>query len=164
MHAGLVFKATRRCNLRCHYCNDWRSGPEFDMSFETVARATAAVLHHPDVNSILFTWHGGEPMLLPLDFYRRALEVQSRLRREDQRIGNAVQTNGTLLNDERCQFLADNRFYVGVSIDGPSFTSKCAAPLCFRPRLQRNGSPWITAFKGMGYRARHPHGARPCGN
>jgi uncharacterized protein len=89
------------------------------MSFETVARVTAAVLHHADVNSALFTWHGGEPTLLPLDFYRFALAAQARLKRDDQRIGNAIQTNGTLLNDELCQFLADNRFYVGVSIDGP---------------------------------------------
>ena len=89
------------------------------MSFETVARVTAAVLHHPPVKTALFTWHGGEPTLLPLDFYRRALLAQSRLRRDDQSIGNAIQTNGTLLNHEWCQFLADNRFYVGVSIDGP---------------------------------------------
>lgn len=90
------------------------------MSFETVARVTAAVLRHPDLKSALFTWHGGEPMLLPLDFYRRALAAQARLRRPDQRVGNAIQTNGTLLTDERCQFLAENRFYVGVSIDGPT--------------------------------------------
>jgi serine-type anaerobic sulfatase-maturating enzyme len=90
------------------------------MSFETVARVTASVLQHPDLKTALFTWHGGEPMLLPLDFYRRALAAQARLRRQDQGVGNAIQTNGTLLTDERCQFLAENRFYVGVSIDGPT--------------------------------------------
>jgi uncharacterized protein len=89
------------------------------MSFETVARVTAAVLHHPDVKSARFTWHGGEPTVLPLDFYRRALLAQSRLKRDNQSIGNAIQSNGTRLNDEWCQFLRDNRFYVGVSIDGP---------------------------------------------
>jgi uncharacterized protein len=89
------------------------------MSFETVARVTAGVLQHPGADSILFTWHGGEPMLLPLNFYRRALAAQSRLKRDDQRTGNAIQTNGTLLTDEWCQFLVDSRFYVGVSIDGP---------------------------------------------
>jgi uncharacterized protein len=89
------------------------------MPFETVARVTAAVLQHPHVKRALFTWHGGEPTLLPLDFYRRALLAQSRLRRDGQSIGNAIQTNGTRLDHEWCQFLADNRFYVGVSIDGP---------------------------------------------
>jgi uncharacterized protein len=63
--------------------------------------------------------HGGEPTLLPLGFYRRALLAQARLKHPDQQIRNGVQTNGTLLNDEWCQFLAENRFRVGVSIDGP---------------------------------------------
>lgn len=119
MHAGFVMKATRRCNLRCAYCHDWRQGEEFDMSFETVARVTAAVLRDPEVTRAQFTWHGGEPTLLPIDFYRRALFAQSRLQREGQRIGNALQTNGTLLDRDWCQFLADNCFAVGVSLDGP---------------------------------------------
>jgi len=113
------------------------------MSFETVARVTAGVLHHADVHSALFTWHGGEPMLLPLDFYRFALEAQSRFRRADQRIGNAVQTNGTLLSDERCQFLADNRFYVGVSIDGPRSLQDIQ-----RPFISGRGSS-ETVHRGM---------------
>jgi len=120
LRVGLILKATRRCNLRCHYCHDWRSGREHDMSFETVARTTAAVLHHPLVDRALFTWHGGEPTLMPLDFYRRALLAQSRLKRDGQKVGNAIQTNATRLDHPWCQFLADNRFYVGVSIDGPS--------------------------------------------
>ncbi|MDM0118031.1 radical SAM protein [Variovorax sp. J22R133] len=119
MHAGFVMKATRRCNLRCSYCHDWRQGKEFDMSFETVARVTAAILRDPEVDRAQFTWHGGEPTLLPIDFYRRAMLVQSRLKRDGQKIGNALQTNGTLLDHRWCQFLVENRFAVGVSIDGP---------------------------------------------
>jgi uncharacterized protein len=113
------------------------------MSFETVARVTAAVLQHPGSNSVLFTWHGGEPMLLPLDFYQRALVAQSRLRRDDQRTGNAIQTNGTLLNDEWCQFLVDNRFYVGVSIDGPRSVQDVQ-----RPFISGRGST-ETVHRGM---------------
>ena len=116
---GLVVKATRRCNLRCSYCHDWRHGREFDMSFETVARMTATILQDPEVRRVHFTWHGGEPTLLPLDFYRRALLVQSRFKRDDQEIRNGVQTNATLLGDEWCQFMVENRFRAGVSIDGP---------------------------------------------
>jgi uncharacterized protein len=98
------------------------------MSFETVARVTAAVLRDPTIHRAQFTWHGGEPTLLPIDFYRKAIYAQSRLKRDGQRIGNAIQTNGTLLNDEWCQFLVDNRFAVGVSIDGPRFLQDAQRP------------------------------------
>lgn len=67
---------------------------------------------------VLFTWHGGEPLLRPLSFYRRALELQ-RQYGGGRQIDNCLQTNGLLLNDEWCSFLAENHFLVGISIDGP---------------------------------------------
>ena len=67
---------------------------------------------------VLFTWHGGEPLLQPLSFYRKALELQQRYAGGRQ-IDNCLQTNGTLLTDEWCEFLRENRFLVGISIDGP---------------------------------------------
>jgi uncharacterized protein len=89
------------------------------MSFETMARVTSTVLRDPEVGSAQFTWHGGEPTLLPLDFYQRALMAQARFKRAGQRIRNGVQTNGTRLDPNWCQFFSDNGFRVGVSLDGP---------------------------------------------
>ena len=67
---------------------------------------------------ILFTWHGGETLMRPLSFYRKAVELQRRYAR-GRRIDNCIQTNGTLLNDEWCRFFKENNFLVGISIDGP---------------------------------------------
>ena len=67
---------------------------------------------------VLFTWHGGETLMRPISFYRRALELQRYYARGRQ-IDNSIQTNGILLNDEWCRFFKENNFLVGVSIDGP---------------------------------------------
>ena len=67
---------------------------------------------------ILFTWHGGEPLLLPISYYARALELQQRYA-HGRHIDNCLQTNGTLLTDEWCEFFRKNNFLIGISIDGP---------------------------------------------
>ena len=67
---------------------------------------------------MLFTWHGGEPLLRPMSFYRRALELQRRYAR-GRHVDNCLQTNGTLLTDEWCSFFRDEGFLIGISIDGP---------------------------------------------
>ena len=67
---------------------------------------------------VLFTWHGGEALMRPLHFYKKVVSLQKKYARGRQ-IDNCIQTNGTLLNDEWCQFFRDNRWLVGVSIDGP---------------------------------------------
>ena len=142
MHVGFVLKATRRCNLRCQYCHDWRSGRGYDMSFETAARVIASVLRHPSVTTVLCTWHGGEPTLLPLDFYRRVLNAQAHLRRDGQKFRDASRRR-TLMKDERCQFLADNDFYVGVSVDGPQSLQDM-----HRPFISGRGSSQ-TVYRGL---------------
>lgn len=73
---------------------------------------------------VLFTWHGGEPLLRPIDFYRQALALQKRYGRGRQ-VDNCLQTNGVLLTDEWCEFFAQNRFLVGISIDGPKEMHDC---------------------------------------
>lgn len=75
-------------------------------------------------NEVLFTWHGGEPTLLPLSFYEKALELQRKHAR-GRHIDNCIQTNGTLLTEEWCKFLADNNFLVGISIDGTQQQHDC---------------------------------------
>ena len=67
---------------------------------------------------VTFNWHGGEPLVLGLDFYKKAVEFQQKYCGE-KLIHNTLQTNGTLINDEYAQFFADNNWLIGVSIDGP---------------------------------------------
>jgi len=87
------------------------------MSFPVMARMIAnALAEHERVH---FIWHGGEPTLLPISFYRKALLVQARLRRPRQRIGNCFQTNGTKLTPAWARFFRANGIHVGISIDGP---------------------------------------------
>ena len=111
-----------RCNLSCRYCYYLEKGklypeqaPLSEELLETFIRQYIEAQTMPEV---LFTWHGGEPLLQPLSFYRKALELQQRYARGRQ-IDNCLQTNGTLLTDEWCEFLRENRFLVGISIDGP---------------------------------------------
>jgi uncharacterized protein len=73
-------------------------------------------LHFPVVG---FAWQGGEPTLMGLDFFRRAIELQKKYGSSGQQISNTLQTNGVLLDDKWCQFFHENKFLLGISIDGP---------------------------------------------
>lgn len=70
-------------------------------------------------DEVVFTWQGGEPTIMGLDFFHQIIELQQRYKKPRQRIENDLQTNGTLLNDEWCSFLKEHKFLVGLSIDGP---------------------------------------------
>ena len=111
-----------RCNLACQYCYYLEKGklyPEQEPLSETLLETfIRQYIEAQTMPEVLFTWHGGEPLLQPLSFYRKALELQQRYARGRQ-IDNCLQTNGTLLTDEWCEFLRENRFLVGISIDGP---------------------------------------------
>ena len=111
-----------RCNLACKYCYYLEKGklyPEQEpLSEELLETFIRQYIEAQTMPEVLFTWHGGEPLLQPLSFYRKALELQQRYARGRQ-IDNCLQTNGTLLTDEWCEFLRENRFLVGISIDGP---------------------------------------------
>ena len=116
--------AGARCNLRCSYCyylEKTRLYPEtahHTMSDELLELFTWQYIEAQTQPEIVFTWHGGEPLLRPISFYRKALAYQRTFAR-GRRISNCIQTNGTLLNDEWCQFFHDNGWLVGISIDGP---------------------------------------------
>lgn len=88
------------------------------MSDELLERFVREYIESQTTPEIMFTWHGGEPLLRSIDFYKKVLKLQ-RIYARGRRISNSIQTNGTLLNDEWCRFLRDNNFLVGVSIDGP---------------------------------------------
>lgn len=87
-----------------------------DKVLEAYIRQYIAASPGPEVN---FTWQGGEPTLAGLDFYRRAVALQQRYA-GDKRITNSLQTNGVLINDKWAAFLAQHRFLVGISLDGPA--------------------------------------------
>ena len=70
-------------------------------------------------NEVVFSWQGGEPTLMGLDFFHRVVKLQQRYKKHNQTIENDLQTNGILLNDEWCSFLKEHDFLVGLSIDGP---------------------------------------------
>ena len=113
-----------RCNMRCRYCYYLDMGKysahakQTRMSFdllEKLIRQTVAASPGPVVS---FTWHGGEPTLAGLDFYKKAVELQRKYLPAGWTALNNLQTNGLLLNDAWCAFLKENRFDVGLSVDG----------------------------------------------
>ena len=116
----MIMKGTRLCNLRCAYCHDWESGADQTMSFEVLAHSIAAAMQDDTHNVVTFAWHGGETTLLPMDFYRRAMALQSRFRRSGHYVQNTFQTNATRLTPEWAEFFRLNDFRVGISLDGPS--------------------------------------------
>lgn len=111
------------CNLNCHYCyylekDKLHPSPSQMMSDEMLETFIREYIKSQTTLEVLFTWHGGEPLLRPISFYHRALELQRHYAGRCT-IANAIQTNGTLLTDEWCEFLRENNFLVGISIDGP---------------------------------------------
>ena len=112
------------CNLDCHYCfylKKEKLYPDghFRMSDEMLEQYTIQYINAQQTPEITFAWQGGEPTLMGLDFYRKAVELQAKHGQPDMHIQNAFQTNGTLLNDEWCDFLHQKNFLIGLSIDGP---------------------------------------------
>src|SRR5208282_2786710 len=94
--------------------------------------------------TISFAWQGGEPTLLGVDFFRKVVELEKRYS-NGKRIENAFQTNGVLLDDSWAEFLASNRFLVGLSLDGPAEFHDCY-------RLNKGGQPTFEAvLRGLGF-------------
>ncbi|MBI4617470.1 MAG: radical SAM protein [Planctomycetes bacterium] len=89
------------------------------MSFEVLARLVAAALREPSHEAVDFMWHGGEPTLLPIRFYEKALYLEARFRRPGQLVANRMQTNGTRVTGEWVRFWRANDFSIGLSLDGP---------------------------------------------
>lgn len=112
------------CNLSCRYCYYLEKKKYYDetgafcMSDELLEDFTRQYIEAQTMSEVLFTWHGGEPLLRPRSFYEKALALQRRYA-GGRHIDNCIQTNGTLITDEWCRFFRDNGFLVGISIDGP---------------------------------------------
>ena len=113
------------CNLDCKYCfylekeklypgeSQWR------MSDAVLEEHVRQYINSQSVLEINFAWQGGEPTLLGVEFFRKAVALQKKFA-DGKTVFNAIQTNGTLLDDEWCEFLAANKFLVGLSVDGPA--------------------------------------------
>lgn len=112
------------CNLACDYCyyteksKLYQHTPRQIMSDELLEKFIREYINCQTTPDIYFTWHGGETMMRPLEFYRKAVKLQQKYG-QGRRIENAIQTNGTLITDEWCRFFRDEHWLVGVSIDGP---------------------------------------------
>jgi len=89
------------------------------MSDELLERYLRSLIDAHRVPQVTVAWQGGEPTLMGLDFFRRTIELEEQHRRPGMSFLNTLQTNGTLLTDEWCEFLAEHDFLVGISIDGP---------------------------------------------
>ena len=114
------------CNLSCDYCYYLEKGNLYTaegrnrylMNDATLEQFIRQYIQSQTQPEVLFTWHGGEPLMRPLSFYQRALALQ-RQYADGRIIDNCLQTNGTLLTDEWCRFFRENNWLVGISIDGP---------------------------------------------
>lgn len=116
--------AGAHCNLACQYCyyleknHLYQNTPRHLMTDEMLEQFTREYIEAQTMPQVLFTWHGGEPLMRSIDFYKKALVLQKKYAHGKQ-IDNVIQTNGTLLTDEWCEFFAQNHWLVGISIDGP---------------------------------------------
>ena len=111
------------CNLACSYCffldkELLYPGSTFRMSDEILENYIRQLVEGHRSSEVMVTWQGGEPTLMGLEFYRRAIEFENRYGRPGMTFVNTMQTNGTLLNDEWCEFFKEHNFLIGISIDG----------------------------------------------
>lgn len=113
------------CNMDCRYCfylekdKLYRGNEQWRMSDEVLESFVRQYIEANEIPRIDFAWQGGEPTLLGIEFFRRVIELQQKYASGKQ-IENAIQTNGLLIDDAWSEFLAQNRFLVGLSIDGPA--------------------------------------------
>jgi len=119
----MVKPAGSLCNLDCQYCYYLDKAGQYAyrqplMSPELLEIYVRQYIEANEVPQVTFLWHGGEPLMQGVGFYKRALGLQEKFA-AGKKIENVLQTNGTLLNEEWCRFFAKNNFLIGISIDGP---------------------------------------------
>jgi uncharacterized protein len=113
------------CNLSCSYCyyinkaKIFEAGRPHLMNDELLELYIRQHIEASTEPAITFSWHGGEPLLAGIDFYRKALSLQRKYCPPGRKILNGVQTNGTLIDENWCRFLAEEDFLIGISLDGP---------------------------------------------
>lgn len=142
------------CNLDCAYCyylgkENLYPGSSFRMSEEVLESYIRQYIASQRVPEVTFAWQGGEPTLMGLEFYRKAVELQQKYRRPGMRIQNSLQTNAVTLDDEWCRFFKAHNFLIGVSLDGPQ-------PLHDAYRVDKGNQPTFErVLKGIRLLDRH---------
>lgn len=120
-----VKPAGASCNMACRYCyylekSELYPGNGVPLMPDKVL--DEYIRQHIDATGegrVMFSWHGGEPLLCGIDFFRKTIELQNRYLPDSMQLINGIQTNGTLIDAEWARFFAENGFYAGISIDGP---------------------------------------------
>ena len=142
------------CNLDCKYCfylekeNLYPGTSNWGMEDRVLEAYVRQYIEAQEVPVISFAWQGGEPTLLGVDFFRRVVELQEKYA-NGKRIENGFQTNGVLLDDQWGEFLAEQGFLVGLSIDGP-------AQVHDRYRVDKGGQPTHKrVMRGLGFLKKH---------
>ncbi len=112
------------CNLDCKYCYFLKKealfpGSDFRMSDAVLEEYTRQYIVAQPQPEVSFAWQGGEPTLMGLEFFRKAVEYQAKYRKPGMRILNSLQTNAVTLDEEWCRFFREHQFLLGVSLDGP---------------------------------------------
>ncbi len=113
------------CNLNCHYCyylkkeHLYPKSESFRMPDSILEEYIVQHINASPEQVIRFSWHGGEPTVLGLDYFRKIVALQHKHQSANRRIINGIQTNGILLDEDWCRFLATEGFAVGLSLDGP---------------------------------------------
>lgn len=131
------------CNLDCSYCyylkkEELYPGSDFRMSDAVLEAFTRQYIQSQQGPEIVFGWQGGEPTLMGLEFFRRALALQRKYAPSGVKISNTLQTNGVQLDDEWCRFFAKHDFLIGISLDGPADVHDAY-------RVDKGGSPTFEA-------------------
>lgn len=142
------------CNLDCKYCyflakEHLYPGSKFRMGESLLEEYTRQYIEAQQVPEVTFAWQGGEPTLMGLDFFKLAVKFQQKYRKPGMRIYNALQTNGTLINDDWAQFFHENDFLIGLSLDGPR-------ELHDAYRVDKGGRPTFdTVMRGLNTLKKH---------
>jgi uncharacterized protein len=142
------------CNLDCVYCyylskENLYPGSDFRMSDDVLESYVRQYIESQHVPEVTFAWQGGEPTLMGLEFYRKAVDLQQKYRRPGMRIHNSLQTNAVTLDDEWCRFFKAHNFLIGVSLDGPQ-------PLHDAYRVDKGNQPTFKrVMKGIRLLDRH---------
>jgi uncharacterized protein len=143
------------CNLNCTYCYYLEkknlyasSGREFRMADDVLETYIRQYIQSQPAQNVSFAWQGGEPTLLGIPFFKRVVELQKEYA-GDKIIDNAFQTNGTLLDDAWGEFLARNKFLIGLSVDGPEEIHDAY-------RVDKGGKPtFARVMRGLGFLKKH---------
>jgi uncharacterized protein len=142
------------CNLDCEYCfylekeKLYPSVKNWAMPDDVLEKYIQEYIQSQKVPEIIFAWQGGEPTLLGLDFFKKAVQLQEKYA-DGKKVENTFQTNGILLNDEWCSFFSENNFLIGLSIDGPR-------EIHDKYRVHKGGQPsFDNVISGLEYLKKH---------